>query len=195
MPRPLAEAESVEGHCPYPIEPNDNPGWIGREPTPDEREIVDWLNRRTLPSRILHAGVGTALLTREFGARVVQGFTKDGGEYRNARELGLDTLVCNKYDVSSYKNLLQNSFDCIVDVNVRSYACCDAHFREYMDLMLESLTRKGMLLTSRRGLDYLVPTSIAELKTLCPDWRVRAHGNVVVMRQGYAFRFGRLFDR
>ncbi|MEO8576079.1 MAG: hypothetical protein ABI556_05235 [Gemmatimonadales bacterium] len=125
----------------------------------------------------------------------IQGLTRDGGERTNATELGLDAVLCNKYDVSSYRALLKQSLDCVVDVNVRSYACCDSHFRDYMDLMLESLSPSGMLLTSRRGLDYLVPTSIAELRTLCPRWRISAAGNVVVMRPGYGSRLGRLFGR
>jgi len=192
LPTQQAEPDSASGHRPAAVEPNSSPGWVGREPTIDEREIVDWLKRRKVPSRILHVGIGTALLSREFGGRVVQGLTKDGGEASNARELGLDAIVCNKYDVRSYKTLLKNSFDCIVDVNVRSYACCDWHFAEYMDLMLQSLTRSGMLLTNRRGLDYLVPTSLAELRTLCPRWKVRAHANVVVMRPGYIYRLQRM---
>ena len=195
MQRRPAEENSRAERCPYPLEPNANPGWIGREPTADEREVVDWLKRRRLPDRILHVGVGTALLSKEFGTRVAQGLTKDGGEAEHAREAGLDTVLCNKYDVSSYKSLLQNTFDCIVDVNVRSYSCCDSHFTEYMDLMLESLTPSGMLLTSQRGLNYLVPTSLEELRTLCPHWRIRAQGSVVVMRPGYAYRVGRMFSR
>ena len=182
--------------CPHPVEPNDDQGWLGREPTEDEKEVVAWLKRRGTPaSRILHVGVGTGLLSREFGGRVAQGLTKDGGEAKNARSIGLDVILCNKYDVLPYKNLLGNPFDCIVDVNVRSYACCDTHFREYMDAMLESLSPGRMLVTSRRGLDYLVPTSLDQLRTLCPRWRVRSHGNVVVMRPGYTYRFRQLMTR
>jgi hypothetical protein len=182
--------------CPYPLEPNNNQGWLGREPTQDEIEVVEWLKRSSrVPRRILHIGVGTALLSREFGDRVAQGVTKDGAEAENARAVGLDVIVCNKYQVAVLKPLLKNPFDCIVDVNIRSYACCDSHFREFMDAMLVSLSRSGMLLTSRRGLEYLVPTSLADLRTLCPRWRVRAHGNVVVMRPGYAYRFRQLVGR
>lgn len=189
MPRQPAETESTAGDCPFPIEPNDNLGWIGREPTADEQEVVDWLKSRRLPSRILHVGVGTALLWREFGDCVVQGLTKDGGESDNAQSLGLEAIVCNKYDLDSYRGRLRDPFDCIVDVNIRSYACCDRHFKEYMGAMLATLSPSGMLLTSRRGLDYLVPTSLSELRTLCPQWRVRTHGKVVVMRPGYMHRF------
>jgi hypothetical protein len=168
--------------------PNEDRGWLGREPTEDEQEIVAWIKARNLPDKVLHVGVGNALLFQEFGRRVSQGLSRDGGEVSHARDLGLDVIFCNKYDVQSYAAKLKNSFDCIVDPNVRSYSCCTAHFTAYMDLMLAALTPGGVLLTSKRGLAYLVPTSLDELRTLCPDWAVSAKGNVVVMRPGLQFR-------
>ena len=168
--------------CPYPLEPNDSPGWLGREPTVDEREIVAWIERGRLPARVLHVGIGTAYLSARWGPRVVQGITKDGGEAANARELGLDALLCNKYDVRSYERMLTSPVDCVVDANIRSYRCCDPHFQEFMNLMRRSLSPDGMLVTNARGLGYLVPTSADELKKLCPDWRISTRGNVVVMR-------------
>lgn len=169
-------------HRPLAIVPNDDAGWLGREPTVDEQEVVAWMRRRRIPARILHVGVGTGFLSREFGSSVSQGLTKDGGEARHARTFGLEAVVCNKYDVASYSSSLYDPFDCIVDVNIRSYACCDDHFREYMDRMMNALTASGMLLTSRSGLEYLVPTSVEELRRLCRDWTIRTNGNVVVMR-------------
>lgn len=47
-----------------------------------------------------------------------------------------------------------------------------------------ALSAGGMLITSTRGLGYLIPTSLPELRHLCPDWRVSAYGTVVVMRLG-----------
>jgi hypothetical protein len=96
--------------------------------------------------------------------------------------MGLAAILCNKYDVQSYESLLATPFDCIVDANIRSYSCCDRHFGDFMGLMRRSLTSGGQLITSRRGLDYLVPTSIQELKNMCPDWSVRASGNTVLLR-------------
>jgi hypothetical protein len=165
------------------------PGGWGREPTADEQEVVAWMQRRSVPKRILHVGVGTGFLSREFGSSVRQGLTKDGGEVRHATTLGLETVLCNKYDVPSYSGSLYDPFDCIVDVNIRSYACCNDHFCEYMDRMLLALTANGMLLTSRSGLDYLVPTSIDELRRLCPDWTISTHGNLVVMHPRLVLRF------
>ena len=143
--------------CPENVWPNNDTGWLAREPTNDEVEVVAWIKRHRLPERILHVGIGNSLLSREFGDRVVQGLTRDGGEATHAKQAGLETLVCNKYDVTSYEHLLERNIDCIVDVNIRSYACCDAHFLAYMDVMRTALSPGGYLLTSRSGLDYRVP--------------------------------------
>jgi hypothetical protein len=169
--------------CPVPVPLNSDPGWLGREPTIDEREITVWLSaRRKTPARILHVGVGNALLFKEFGNAVTQGLSRDGGEVEHARQLGLNVILCNKYDVNSYRDQLKTPFDCVVDANVRSYSCCAIHFRNYMNAMLASLAAGGMLLTSQRGLAYLIPTTIKELRALCPEWSVSTDGNVVIMR-------------
>jgi hypothetical protein len=55
-----------------------------------------------------------------------------------------------------------------------------------MDLMHSSLQPGGVLLTNRRGLAYLRPTSIAELRSLCPEWRTHEKGNVVALYAGHA---------
>ena len=168
--------------CPERVPPNDSQGWLEREPTIDEREIVEWLKTRSLPDRILHIGVGNAMLFKEFGERVTLGLSRDGGEVAHAGRLGLTVILCNKYDVQSYRQDLNDSFDCIVDPNVRSYTCCTAHFVEFMYTMLAVLAPGGVLLTSKRGLEYLVPTTVKELAALCPAWTIRSHGPVVVMK-------------
>lgn len=178
----------TDSGCPTPLSPNSDLGWLGREPTVDEQEVVAWMKQRELPSSICHVGVGTALLSRAFGPRVTLGITKDGAEAANARELGLKIILCNKYDVASYETFLEQRFDCIVDVNIRSYACCDLHFRAFMHKMRESLKPGGMLLTNTRGLDYRVPTSMDSLRELCPEWTIRAQGTIVMMRPGPLMR-------
>ena len=169
--------------CPEVVVDNSDQGWLGREPTLDEQEVVAWLKAHNRYESILHVGVGASLLHASFGSRVRQGLTRDGGEAAAARSLGLAVVVCNKYSVSSYRDKIFGPFDCIVDVNIRSYACCDTHFLEYMQYMYSLLSPAGVLVTSRRGLDYLRPTSIAELRSLCHRWSIRCYGNVVIMRR------------
>ncbi len=168
--------------CPEHVVPNDNEGWLHREPTADEVEVAGWMRSKRGFRKVLHVGVGNCLLTRRFGAAVAQGISKDGREVAHAATLGLDVLLCNKYNVVAYRERLRSPFDLVVDVNIRSYACCDSHFRDYMSLMLDALNSRGILVTSTRGLDYLIPTSIAELQRLCPEWKLKRRGNIVTMR-------------
>jgi hypothetical protein len=177
------ESESDCRSCPENINDNSDQGWLGRAPTQDECEVVEWLSRKQLPDSILHVGVGNSLFHEKWGSRVHQGLTRDGGEAMMARSKGLEVIVCNKYSVLSYNHLLKGPFDCIIDVNIRSYACCDAHFLEYMDCMRRNLTDRGSLITNQRGLNYLKPTSVKALRTLCPCWTISTDGNIVVMRR------------
>ncbi len=169
--------------CPEFIVENSDQGWLGREPTLDEQEVVVWLRAQNRYESILHVGVGISLLHSSFGSRVRQGLTRDGGEAAAARSAGLAVVVCNKYAVSSYCDRIVGPFDCIIDVNIRSYACCDKHFLEYMDYMYSLLRPDGVLVTSNLGLNYIRPTSIVQLRLLCPQWGIRCYGNVVVMRR------------
>jgi hypothetical protein len=178
-----AAGDRTGTECPVPFVVNEDRGWLDKEPTRDEQDVVSWMERRTLPKTILHVGVGTGLLRRRFGARVRQGITKDGMEATEARSLGMEVILGNKYDVKSYRSSLLAPFDCCVDVNIRSYACCDSHFREYMDLIFESLAPGGTLLTAITGLDYLIPTSVRSLRVMFPNESVRVHGNVVVIKR------------
>ena len=130
-------------NCPFPLIPNEDRGWLGRPPTDDELDIVAWLERHGAPDRILHVGVGNSLLRERFGERVIQGITKDGAEALEAERRSFAVLVCNKYDISSYEKRLIRPFDCIVDVNLRSYACCDTHFQSYMAAMADSMRRNS----------------------------------------------------
>jgi hypothetical protein len=157
-------------------------GWLGRAPTPDEREILSYLlKRRSLPQSILHIGVGNSLLYQALGDVVKQGLTLDGQEEEFSREMGLPTILANKYATETYSTELLPCFDCIVDVNIRSYACCDKHFRDYMLLLANRLSSNGVLLTSRRGLAYRKPTSLTELRQLCPQFHIKPLKNVILM--------------
>jgi hypothetical protein len=182
MSDPIAQASPAGRHCPAPLQPNNSIGWLGTAPTQDEQDVVEYMRRRGVPRRICHVGVGNGLLWTVFGNRVAQALTKDGMEAENAREIGMDVILCNKYDVNSYSALLRSPFDCIVDVNIRSYACCDIHFMAYMQLMFESLSENGTILTSQAGLDYLKPTSMAELRRMFPSRSIVRDGNVVVIK-------------
>jgi hypothetical protein len=106
-------------------------GGSGSQSLRTNGEVSDWLARHPPPQRILHVGVGNASLCQRFGFLVVQAPPLDSAEASNAEKVGLPTLICNKYDIASYAADLRAPFDCLVDVNIRSYSCCGLHFGEH----------------------------------------------------------------
>lgn len=176
-------------HCPSFEIHRDGQGWLGRVPTGDEQEILQFLlKRRRIPEAILHIGVGNSLFFQALGTSVRQGLTIDEKEAVFSRGLGLPTLLCNKYAVSSWKHNTIGPFDCIIDVNIRSYSCCDTHFFEYISALADNLSPRGVIITSRRGLSYLKPTTVLQLRQMFEDWSIAEHNNVVIMKPGNSLR-------
>jgi|688.fasta_scaffold73804_2 hypothetical protein len=171
-----------DNSCPNPsVNPNGK-GWLGKLPTIDEREILAYLLTRTSPpNSILHVGVGNSLFYQALGDRVKQGLTLDGLEADFSRSMGLPTVLANKYAIDSYANELTTPFDCIIDANIRSYSCCDAHFKVYMEFLATCLKPGGCILTSMQGLSYLKPISLTELGLQCPKYSIKRMRNVVSM--------------
>lgn len=176
---------SNEQKCPDPRVDENGQGWLGRQPTEDERSIAKFLvNYSDQFSAILHVGVGNSLLFQLLGKKVKQGITIDGKEANHSRTMGLPTILANKYAIPFYHAQLAQPFDCIVDVNIRSYSCCDHHFAEYMELMRSCLTPRGILLTSPAGLAYRQPTTLKQLSELCKTWTIGLKHNTIIMLPG-----------
>lgn len=180
---------STSEKCPNPRVDENGQGWLGKLPTEDERAIAHFLVRQNQSfSAILHVGVGNSLLFQLFGSKVRQGITLDGQEAHHSRTMGLPTILANKYAVSSYHHELSPPFDYVVDVNILSYACCDQHFLEYMELLRSCLSPHGVLLTSLLGLAYRKPTTLTELRQLCTNWTIGNRRNIVIMLPGRSLR-------
>ena len=177
--------QPISDSCALEIINADGNGWLGKLPTPDEQEILAYLQKRRFPpSRILHVGLGNSLFFQALGSRVKQGITLDGKEAEFASGLGLATILANKYSVASYMSNILGAFDCVIDVNIYSYSCCDTHFRDYLDLLHANLLPHGVLLTSCRGLAYRKPITINDLRVLCPKWTIGVRGNIVALLPG-----------
>jgi hypothetical protein len=63
------------------------------------------------------------------------------------------TLLANKHDERLLPSIGGN-FDLIVDVNLKSFACCERHFRTTMLFFAGSLTSRGKLITAQSGLEF-----------------------------------------
>lgn len=179
MKPPISES------CPLEVINADGDGWLGKLPTPDEREILAHRQkRRSPPSHILHVGLASSFFLQALGNRVKQGIIIDSREADFASRLGLTAILANKYSVASYMSSVLGTFDCVIDVNTYLYSCCDTHFCDYLNLVHASLLPNGVLLTSKRGLAHRKPIIINELRALCPKWTIGVRGNIVALLPG-----------
>jgi hypothetical protein len=103
---------------------------------------------------------------------------------KTSGRLGLPTLISNKYDIVFCVARLLGPFDCVVAGNIQSLACCDFPFREFVNLVRNSIELGEVWWTSRRVLACLRPTSIARLRSHCPERVIREKGNVVALYAG-----------
>lgn len=167
----------------------DEGAWVESEESPDQVRI-----ERILPrfigtgSRVLHVGVGSSTLARRLAGRVdrIDGITLLPAEARHAEALGLKGYrlhVCDKY-----RELPEGGpYDLIIDNNLASFACCRAHFADYVERLCQRLAGGGRLLTEARGMRYhqegAFPLRRRDLARIAADQglRLERHGSVYAL--------------
>jgi hypothetical protein len=125
-----------------------------------ETAVIAFLQQRPqlyAGKRVLHVGVGNcslpAALADDLGAYV--GLTISLPEQRLFEEKFAATehmrvLLANKYDPREYSRI-EGFFDLIIDVNLKSFACCEKHFNQLMALCTERLKSGATLITAESG--------------------------------------------
>jgi hypothetical protein len=135
--------------------------WASKPTTLAEMAIIFYLTSQ--PSRyadksVLHVGVGNSSLYSALQAHLSNyvGLTinlpeVEGFQTRFPRAQNATVLVVNKHDPRSYSEIPGN-FDLIIDVNLKSYACCQTHFESMMRFYVTRLRPGGQLMTAETGL-------------------------------------------
>ena len=130
--------------------------------------------------KALHIGIGTSSILkylRFIGVPcVIDGVTI----IKEEMEVNLDYLdygynklwLINKYDPELFAKI--SSYDMINDVNLKSSACCEDHWKNYFEKLLTVLKPGGILVTHTQGYPFLVPSKLkelttAELKSMLPE--------------------------
>ena len=138
-------------------------GWESKSTTCAEQAVIGYLTK--VPSRyrdktLLHVGIGNGALFGAMGAelRTFTGITISRPELDQVRTRFKDaasarTLLANKHDERFFPSI-GGDFDLIVDVNLKSFACCEKHFRTTMQFFASSLTPGGTLMTAQSGLEF-----------------------------------------
>ncbi len=135
--------------------------WENKNETDDEKYIVNYLNTNpeTLQNKnILHVGIGNSYV-----ARRLLFYNKIDGISLSQDELNL----VSKLNLSNYNFFFQNKYakkkifadklkiyDLIIDVNLKSFTCCDIAFNQMFKSYVEIINTNGKIITSRSGLKW-----------------------------------------
>ncbi len=142
---------------------NDNKNysyWEKKEVTSDEKDILIFINKKQnfLNNKILHVGVGSSYLAKNLNKNfLIEGISISNNEIQNANKLKKDNYNCyfqNKYSNENILDSKKNLFSIIIDVNLKSYSCCDVAFNKLIERYKRILLSGGMIITSKAGMNW-----------------------------------------
>lgn len=149
---------------PYPLEAEHTKTNYENFPTtPDELAVIRYLASVLPPDsglRLLHIGLGNGEFFETLGKKLssyttvtisqpeIDRFCERHPDAANTR-----VLLANKHDPSNYSEM-SGPYDLIVDVNIKSFACCQRHFEAYFDFVVQALAPGGKFLTAQSGLNF-----------------------------------------
>ena len=134
--------------------------WEDRAVTSDEMDIINFLdNKKKIQLRsVLHVGIGNSYFAKKFATRFnITGITISQKEVEAAETMQLlnyKVFLFDKYSIQFKKFLDKNSFDLIIDTNLKSYSCCQETFEFMINNILKSIKPNGMLITSINGMKW-----------------------------------------
>ena len=134
--------------------------WEDRAVTTDELGIIDFLdNEKDIKFKsVLRIGIGNSYFAKKFAKRFnITGITISEKEVKKANSMNLinyQAYLLDKYS-SQFKNFLdKNTFDLIIDTNLKSYTCCQETFEFMISNIFKSINPNGMLITSINGMKW-----------------------------------------
>ena len=134
--------------------------WEDRAVTTDELDIINFLdNEKKIKFKsVLHIGVGNSYFAKKFDRRFnITGITISQEEVKKANSMNLinyQVYLLDKYS-TQFKNFLsKNTFDLIIDTNLKSYTCCQETFEFMISNIFKSINSNGMLITSINGMKW-----------------------------------------
>ncbi len=142
---------------------NDNKNfsyWEEKEVTSEENDIVNYINKHNvfLNNRILHVGIGNSYLAKNLNKTfIIDGISISNNEIILANNLNINNYKCHFQNKYSDKNILdeqKNLYSIIIDINLKSYACCDVAFIKLIERYKKILLHGGMIITSLAGMKW-----------------------------------------
>ena len=134
--------------------------WENNNVTSDEIEVLEYLNTLDLNKtfKILHIGIGNSYLANNLKINShIDGISISNNEILYAKKLNIENYNCfflNKLSHDSFDSLNVDYFDFIVDVNLKSFSCCDMAFNKMFSNYSKLLKKGGKILTAKNGLNW-----------------------------------------
>ena len=134
--------------------------WESNKVTSDEKEIINFLNldNLCLDKKILHVGIGNSFLTQSLkNYKSIDGITISNNELLYGYKLNLpnyNIFFKNKYAYDNLINNKENYYDIIIDINLKSFSCCDFAFEDLIAKYRRYLKSGGYIITSLNGMSW-----------------------------------------
>jgi len=128
----------------------------------DQKNIdtyIDIKSKDYIGKTCLHVGTGNSsiALNHHNKFKHIDGISIEPGEVSLANNLMIPNYIChliNKHKIEEISALGQ--YDVIIDNNIKSYKCCDDHYMDYFNWILDSVaSRNGEIITHTTGYMWL----------------------------------------
>ena len=135
--------------------------WEDRKPTNDEIDVLEFLNNLNSDNiKILHVGVGGSYIAKRLKKfKFIHGITISSNEVFHAEQLNIKNYNCfflNKHNNNAFSDLLYRDYDFIIDVNLKSFSCCQLSFEHLFLNYVRILNDNGQILSGKKGMNWTV---------------------------------------
>ena len=134
--------------------------WESNKVTSDEKCILNFLQNKISinKKKILHVGIGNSYIEENLNNfNRIDGVSLSGSEIINAQKKKIKNYkiyFLNKFSKRTLFNKKLSHYDIIIDVNLKSYACCDIAFNHLFKQYLKMLKPKGIILSGKNGMKW-----------------------------------------
>ena len=134
--------------------------WEDKKETSDEVYILNYILKNKLSDNknILHIGVGNSYIAENLGSyNLIDGITLSNNEIKRGESKKINNYNIyfqNKFSKETIFLNKLNSYDIIIDANLKSFACCNIAFNILFYNYVNMLKRSGFIITSKKGMNW-----------------------------------------
>ena len=134
--------------------------WENKEATNDEKDALTYLKNNNLfyNKKILHVGIGNSYIAKNLkDFKKIDGISLSKNELDLAKKNNIDNYEVffqNKYCQNNILKKTLNFYDVIIDVNIKSFACCDKAFVNLFKKYSKILNNNGIIISSKAGMKW-----------------------------------------